>query len=279
MRSQPSTRYGTAKLDPHPLAPSPTRTHTLPGEGEPPTLSCSTLLGRGRPLPCGCECGWERIAAYPPSDAANTPCHAANQRVQDPGQGSHAAKYSFPSSGIDNSAASISQYAVDSFPRAVGSRQLAARTLYFAAFSLSFAALWRFRLSFPLGAKVCCPKFAALEEENAANCRGMTSSLRGNAASCRGAAAALSEWEVSPDLFAAEYLPGGTTMSRAFTALRALLYSTGFIALWAWLAFWARDAGRGWSIVLPAWLVPLGIVLMIPGAIVALSCIASFVFV
>ena len=68
-------------------------------------------------------------------------------------------------------------------------------------------------------------------------------------------------------------------MSRAFTALRALLYSAGFIALWTWLAFWARDAGRRWPSVLPEWLSPLGMVLMIPGAVVVLACIASFVLV
>jgi hypothetical protein len=50
---------GRLRRDPHPLAPSPTRTPTLPGEGEPPNL-CFRSLGGGAPLPGGRECGWER---------------------------------------------------------------------------------------------------------------------------------------------------------------------------------------------------------------------------
>ncbi len=46
--------------DPHPLAPSPTRTPTLPGEGEPPTLPSSMFWVEAPPLPGGRECGWER---------------------------------------------------------------------------------------------------------------------------------------------------------------------------------------------------------------------------
>jgi protein-S-isoprenylcysteine O-methyltransferase Ste14 len=68
-------------------------------------------------------------------------------------------------------------------------------------------------------------------------------------------------------------------MSRAFTALRALLYMSGFIALWGWLAVLARDAGRRWPVVLPAWPAPLGIVFMVLGGILALSCGATFVLV
>jgi protein-S-isoprenylcysteine O-methyltransferase Ste14 len=66
-------------------------------------------------------------------------------------------------------------------------------------------------------------------------------------------------------------------MSRLFTALRALLYMTGFVTLWGWLALLARDAGRGWPVVLPAWLAPLGIVLMVLGGALALACGATFV--
>ena len=66
-------------------------------------------------------------------------------------------------------------------------------------------------------------------------------------------------------------------MSRLFTALRALLYMTGFVTLWGWLALMARDAGRQWTVVLPAWLAPLGIVLMALGGALALACGATFV--
>jgi len=52
---------GRLRRDPHPLAPSPTRTHTHPGEGEP----CFELVDVGLwagapPLPGGRECVWER---------------------------------------------------------------------------------------------------------------------------------------------------------------------------------------------------------------------------
>src|SRR6185295_4651415 len=45
---------------PHPLTPSPTRTHARPGEGEPHDDSALTALGGGAPSPGRGECVWER---------------------------------------------------------------------------------------------------------------------------------------------------------------------------------------------------------------------------
>ena len=66
-------------------------------------------------------------------------------------------------------------------------------------------------------------------------------------------------------------------MKRLFVAIRAVLYSTGFILLWAWLAGAVRvyDARFG-SRLPPGW-APVGIVLAIPGLLLALACIATFV--
>lgn len=69
-------------------------------------------------------------------------------------------------------------------------------------------------------------------------------------------------------------------MERAFAALRTLIYSTGFIFLWGWLAFMVRDWGRDlWSGAIPAWGWQVGVALMILGAAVVLACLATFAFV
>ena len=69
-------------------------------------------------------------------------------------------------------------------------------------------------------------------------------------------------------------------MERAFAALRTLLYATGFIWLWGWLAFQARDWGRDrWVDAIPAWAPSVGLVLMVVGAAIDLACFAAFAFV
>lgn len=65
-------------------------------------------------------------------------------------------------------------------------------------------------------------------------------------------------------------------MSRIFTAVRALVYMSGFLALWGWLAVLARNAGRQWPVTLPA-AAPFGIALMALGGIVVVACGATFV--
>src|SRR6185295_10498248 len=72
----------------------------------------------------------------------------------------------------------------------------------------------------------------------------------------------------------------GFAMERLFTALRTAVYATAFIWFWGWLAFMARDWGRDrWQAAIPAWALPVGIVLMVLGGALALSCIATLAFV
>lgn len=66
-------------------------------------------------------------------------------------------------------------------------------------------------------------------------------------------------------------------MSRAFAALRALVYMSGFIALWGWLAVLARNAGRAWPVVLPSGLAPVGVLLIVVGGLIVVACGATFV--
>lgn len=68
-------------------------------------------------------------------------------------------------------------------------------------------------------------------------------------------------------------------MSRLFTAIRAVLYATGFVLLWVWLgtsaARWDRLAGR--TLPVGEGAAPFGIALVAGGALLALSCVALFV--
>ena len=65
-------------------------------------------------------------------------------------------------------------------------------------------------------------------------------------------------------------------MRTLFTAVRGLIYATGFIFLWGWVALRLRlmDVYFG---QLPEPLQPVGIVLMALGAIVALACVGTFI--
>lgn len=74
----------------------------------------------------------------------------------------------------------------------------------------------------------------------------------------------------------------GATMStptafQMLVVLRAALYSSAFVLLWAWLAASARlfDARLPFSI--QGWARPLGLALALPGALLVLWCIATFV--
>lgn len=66
-------------------------------------------------------------------------------------------------------------------------------------------------------------------------------------------------------------------MNTAWIALRAALYTTSFILLWAWLAHWAHLQDDALGIWLPEWLKPVGVALMAVGLVLALSCVATFV--
>jgi protein-S-isoprenylcysteine O-methyltransferase Ste14 len=66
-------------------------------------------------------------------------------------------------------------------------------------------------------------------------------------------------------------------MRMFFDAIRAVIYSTGFILLWAYAALWVRGYDSSLAISLPTWLLTPGIVFMALGAPIALSCIITFI--
>lgn len=68
-----------------------------------------------------------------------------------------------------------------------------------------------------------------------------------------------------------------TSVKQAWVALRAIVYSGGFVLLWYWAAVVARRYDPELGITLPGSLRPLGFVLAIAGALLCLSCIATFV--
>jgi protein-S-isoprenylcysteine O-methyltransferase Ste14 len=66
-------------------------------------------------------------------------------------------------------------------------------------------------------------------------------------------------------------------LSRAFTILRGVVYAAVFVWLWAWLAILVRPYDASLRVELPRWLRPLGLGLAIAGALLAATCIATFV--
>lgn len=66
-----------------------------------------------------------------------------------------------------------------------------------------------------------------------------------------------------------------TTMTELLAALRALVYMTGFLFLWGWLALQVRSIGWGWT--LPQDSRAIGTVLMIVGGLLVLSCVGWWV--
>jgi protein-S-isoprenylcysteine O-methyltransferase Ste14 len=65
-------------------------------------------------------------------------------------------------------------------------------------------------------------------------------------------------------------------MGKGLLALRAALYASVFVALWTFLAIWARRADTRLGVLLPAWTPPLGAVLALPGAVLVASCVVAF---
>jgi protein-S-isoprenylcysteine O-methyltransferase Ste14 len=66
-------------------------------------------------------------------------------------------------------------------------------------------------------------------------------------------------------------------LSKSFTILRGVLYSAAFVWLWTWLAISVRSFDTQLPVSLPIWLRPLGYVLAAAGALLAGTCIATFV--
>ncbi len=66
-------------------------------------------------------------------------------------------------------------------------------------------------------------------------------------------------------------------MKTAFIALRALLYVTGFVFLWGWVALRLRAYDRGFENILPAWTPVLGVIFMGLGGTLVLACVGTFI--
>ena len=66
-------------------------------------------------------------------------------------------------------------------------------------------------------------------------------------------------------------------MKTLFIAVRALLYSAGFVLLWGWIALGSRKYDSRFGFELPPALQAPGIALMIPGAFLVLVCLWNFV--
>ncbi len=66
-------------------------------------------------------------------------------------------------------------------------------------------------------------------------------------------------------------------MEQLFTAVRAIVYATGFVWIWWWAALRLRPLDARLGIALPGWLVPVGVALVVVGGLLALACIAVFV--
>ena len=70
------------------------------------------------------------------------------------------------------------------------------------------------------------------------------------------------------------------TVSRAstlWTAARAIVYASVFVALWGWLAHEAHLRDVPFGFPLPGWVAPIGVALMAVGGVIAVACIATFV--
>lgn len=66
------------------------------------------------------------------------------------------------------------------------------------------------------------------------------------------------------------------TSFRALTVLRAVLWSSAFVLLWAWLAASVQPLDARLAFTLPAWARLLGWALALPGALLTLWCISTF---
>jgi len=66
-------------------------------------------------------------------------------------------------------------------------------------------------------------------------------------------------------------------LRKLFDACRTLVYASGFVLLWAWLAWTVRPYDRSLGIALPGWTRALGVVFMILGGILAAFAAGTFV--
>jgi len=67
-------------------------------------------------------------------------------------------------------------------------------------------------------------------------------------------------------------------MKTMFTAFRALIYMIAFVYVWAVIALLVRQFDAKLGLLLPDWLIPIGVGLMAAGGILGLICVGAFVF-
>jgi protein-S-isoprenylcysteine O-methyltransferase Ste14 len=67
-------------------------------------------------------------------------------------------------------------------------------------------------------------------------------------------------------------------VSRFLVTLRAIIYMTGFLGLWAWAAWKLRALDKFIPVRLPAWSIAPGLVLILAGAALGLATAGLFVF-
>jgi protein-S-isoprenylcysteine O-methyltransferase Ste14 len=67
-----------------------------------------------------------------------------------------------------------------------------------------------------------------------------------------------------------------SVLAKTFVAIRGVFYAFLFISLWVWLAVLVRNYDARLNITMPIWLRPIGVVLAIPGIILAAMCVATF---
>lgn len=66
-------------------------------------------------------------------------------------------------------------------------------------------------------------------------------------------------------------------MMRLFTAFRAVVFASGFVYLWWWVALRVRPFDGQFALALPAWVSAPGVALMSLGGSLAALCIGVFV--
>jgi len=66
-------------------------------------------------------------------------------------------------------------------------------------------------------------------------------------------------------------------MSTLFIALRTVLFATAFLLLWLWVALRIQILDRYLGASLPAWTVALGLLAIVGGASLVVTCIVLFI--
>lgn len=65
-------------------------------------------------------------------------------------------------------------------------------------------------------------------------------------------------------------------MRAVLDAIRSLIYAGAFVLLWGWIGLGVQRYDPVLGIVLPGWVAPAGILLMILGGLLALACVGTF---